>query len=108
MGVNQTGLVVFMTFASTIPSNQRVAKIPYYVVMEKILGNYHSVDSIHKDSKKLFQDSTPINYIFADRTKAMICEIGLKMIINAKSIPNKRNSFLLLHLHKLITIYYQK
>lgn len=78
MGVNQTGLVVFMTFASTIPLKLRSAKIPYYEVMEKILGNYRSVDDVYKDSKSLFKDSTPINYIFADRAKAMICEVGLK------------------------------
>ncbi len=77
MGVNQTGLVVFMTFASTIPSKQRTAQIPYYQVMENILGNYDSVDAIYKNNKSLFQNTTPINYIFADRKKAMICEIGL-------------------------------
>jgi Acyl-coenzyme A:6-aminopenicillanic acid acyl-transferase len=78
MGVNQTGLVVFMTFASTIPKNQRTAKIHYYTVMENILGNYDSVDAVYKNSQSLFQNSTPINYIFADRKQAMICEIGLK------------------------------
>ncbi len=77
MGVNQTGLVAFMTFASTLPLNMRQAKVPYYQVMEKILANYQSVDSIKTNSKTLFYNSTPVNYIFADRDKAMICEIGL-------------------------------
>jgi len=77
MGINEKGLVVFMTFASTIPRDQRVAKIPYSQVMENILENYKTVDDINKDSKLLFQDSTPINYIFADRNKALLCEIGL-------------------------------
>lgn len=78
MGVNQTGLVVFMTFASTIPLDQRKAKVAYCQVMETILGNYNSVDVVYADSDHLFKDSTPINYVFADRNKAMICELGLK------------------------------
>ena len=78
MGINEKGLTVFMTFASTIPINQRKAKIPYYQVMENILANYSSVDSITKNSHTLFENSTPINYIFADRNKAAICEIGLE------------------------------
>ncbi len=78
MGINETGLTVFMTFASSIPLKQRAARIPYYKVMENILGNYNNVDAVQKDSKRLFQDSTPINYVFVDRSSAMICEIGLK------------------------------
>ncbi len=92
MGVNQTGLVVFMTFASTIPSKQRSAKIPYYQVMEKILGNYRSIDAINNDSKTLFKDSTPINYIFADRTKTMICEIGLKQDYQCKNYSKRSDT----------------
>jgi hypothetical protein len=78
MGINETGLTVLMTFASSIPSSQRNATVPYYQVMEEILGNYNNIDAIYKNSKTLFQNSTPINYVFADRNKAMICEIGLK------------------------------
>jgi hypothetical protein len=77
MGINQAGVVVFMTFASTIPLKQRTAKIPYYTVMENILANYSDVDSIYRAKKQLFKDSTPINYVFADRNKALLCEIGL-------------------------------
>lgn len=90
MGINEAGLTVFMTFASTIPINQRGAKIPYYEVMEKILSNYNNVDSIVKDSRTLFKDSTPINYIFADRNKAVICEIALEN--NFKCSPYIRNN----------------
>jgi hypothetical protein len=89
MGINETGLVVFMTFASTVPLNQRSAKVPYYNVMETILENYKDIDSIYKNSKQLFKDSTPVNYIFADRHKALICEIGLNN--NYKCLPYARN-----------------
>lgn len=78
MGVNEKGLVVFMTFASTIPASQRHANISYDQVMEKILKNYQDIDSIYRDKEKLFRDSTQINYVFSDRNKAMICEIGLE------------------------------
>ena len=90
MGINETGLTVFMTFASTLPIDQREAKIPYYKVMENILGNFSSVDSISNNSQALFKDSTPINYIFADRNKAIICEIGLEN--NFKCSPYLRSN----------------
>lgn len=89
MGVNEAGLVVFMTFASTIPFNKRSAEIPYYNVMENILENYKDVDSIYKNSKQLFKNSTPINYVFATRNKALICEIGLNN--NYKCLPYTRS-----------------
>lgn len=78
MGINENGLVVFMTFASTIPSKQRHTKISYDQVMENILTHYDNVNEIKTNAKKLFHDSTPINYVFADRKQAMTCEIGLK------------------------------
>jgi len=90
MGVNEKGLAVFMTFASTIPASKREAKIPYFKVMENILENYSKVEDIFKESQKLFYDSTPINYIFADRKSIMVCEIGLNNVYECKII--KRNN----------------
>ncbi len=63
---------------STIPAAQRHEKISYDQVMEKILKDYRNIDAIYKDKEKLFHDSTPINYVFSDREKTMICEIGLE------------------------------
>lgn len=91
MGINEKGLVVFMTFASTIPLKQRVAPVPYYQVMENILQNYSSVDEIDKDSQLLFHDITPINYIFADRHKTMLCEIGLNNNYKCNSYSRVRS-----------------
>ena len=78
MGINEKGLVVFMTFASTIPLSQRKAEIEYYEVMEKILGDYNNVKDVHKNAHDLFLNTTPINYIFADRNNVLKCEIGLE------------------------------
>ncbi|MFO0319795.1 MAG: carcinine hydrolase/isopenicillin-N N-acyltransferase family protein, partial [Neisseriaceae bacterium] len=91
MGINETGLTVFMTFASSVPLKQRTAKVPYYKVMENILKNYNNIDKVYNDSKELFKDSTPINYIFADRNKAMICEIGLNN--EYRCIKYSRNNY---------------
>ncbi|MCD6046898.1 MAG: Acyl-coenzyme A:6-aminopenicillanic acid acyl-transferase [Gammaproteobacteria bacterium] len=91
MGVNETGLAAFMTFASTIPLKQRAAKISYEKVMENILENYHKVDDIKKNSKLLFSNSTPINYIFADRSKAMLCEIALNNQYQCKIFSRNSN-----------------
>lgn len=85
MGVNEKGLAVFMTFASTIPAAKREAKTPYFKVMENILENYSSTNDIFKNSQKLFYDSTPINYIFADRKSIMLCEIGLNNVYACKT-----------------------
>ena len=91
MGVNEKGLVVFMTFASTIPDAQRHVKISYDQVMEKILQDYQDIDSIYKNKEKLFHDSTPINYVFSDRNKAMICEIGLENHYQCQLYTREKN-----------------
>ncbi len=84
MGVNENGLVIFMTFATTIPAAQRHAKISYDQVMEEILKNYQDIDAIYKNRAQLFNDSTPINYVFADHEKAMFCGIGLENYYQCK------------------------
>lgn len=91
MGINETGLVVFMTFASTIPISKRCAAVPYYRVMENILGSYNDVETIYRNKKSLFWNSTPINYIFADKHKAMLCEIGLNNDYNCRLYSRRNN-----------------
>lgn len=76
MGVNEKGLVGFITFATSVPASMRSAN-GTSKVMEDILGNYDSVEQINQNSKVLFKNNKPDNYLFADRKKAMICEIGL-------------------------------
>jgi len=76
-GINEKGLLVLMTFASTIPVKLRSSKNTHFRIIQTILENYDTVDAVHKDSELLFQQGTPVNYIIADRHKAMVCEVGL-------------------------------
>ncbi len=91
MGINQEGLVVFMTFATAIPLDLRTAKVKYYQIMENILEQYSNIDKIYADSKILFKNSAPINYIFADKNQALICEIGLNNDYRCKKYSRKNN-----------------
>lgn len=78
MGINEVGLVVFTTAASTVPITKRHSTTKHYKQpMTIILENYATVAEIAKNTRLLFQGAKPINYIFADRNEAMVCEIGL-------------------------------
>src|SRR5689334_2861063 len=47
MGINEKGLVAYITFATTLnvlPENQRSYKVPFHHVLTNVLGNYKTVD----------------------------------------------------------------
>ena len=91
-GINEKGLVVFMTFASTIPLKLRSSKNTHFHIIQTILENYDTVDAIYKDRRLLFQRGTPVNYIFADRHQAMVCEVGLHYEYHCQIYSKNRHS----------------
>ncbi|MCD6039345.1 MAG: hypothetical protein K0S27_745 [Gammaproteobacteria bacterium] len=77
MGVNSAGLVAFVTNASSIPFSQRNSQVELHNRMHYILENFDNVEAINEKSATLFKGGGARNYIFADRQKALLCEIGL-------------------------------
>ncbi|MDR3414162.1 MAG: carcinine hydrolase/isopenicillin-N N-acyltransferase family protein [Formivibrio sp.] len=76
-GVNEKGLSIVSTAASSIPAKQRVRQPGKHSVISQILSRFASVDELAANADHVFSGSRAVSLLVADHQQVLMAEIGL-------------------------------